>query len=64
MKHRCPICNKVVTSLPQEKLEKGEFFPFCSLRCKLVDLGSWLDSNYKIISTSDKTYDSGENEAK
>ncbi|MBW8001479.1 MAG: DNA gyrase inhibitor YacG [Planctomycetes bacterium] len=55
MKHRCPICNKVITSLPQEKLKKGEFFPFCSLRCKLVDLGSWLDSNYKIISTSDSS---------
>ncbi len=26
------------------------FYPFCSERCKLIDLGAWLDSDYKIIS--------------
>ena len=23
-------------------------FPFCSERCKLVDLGAWLDETYRI----------------
>ncbi len=27
-----------------------DFFPFCSQRCKLVDLNAWLQSQY-IIST-------------
>ena len=26
------------------------FFPFCSKRCKFIDLGAWLDSEYKLIS--------------
>lgn len=24
-------------------------FPFCSERCKLVDLGAWLDEAYRIV---------------
>ena len=29
--------------------ESGDgFFPFCSQRCKLLDLGKWLDGNYSI----------------
>ncbi len=27
---------------------KGKFYPFCSNRCKLIDLGKWLDADYKI----------------
>ena len=23
-------------------------FPFCSMRCRMVDLGQWLEGNYKI----------------
>ncbi len=23
-------------------------FPFCSERCKLIDLGAWLDEEYRI----------------
>lgn len=25
-----------------------KYFPFCSERCKLVDLGAWLDCGYRI----------------
>jgi endogenous inhibitor of DNA gyrase (YacG/DUF329 family) len=28
----------------------AEYFPFCSERCRLVDLGAWLDGNYRIAS--------------
>jgi len=28
--------------------QKGSTFPFCSERCKLIDLGRWLDGKYQI----------------
>ena len=50
MKHRCPVCHKTVKVSPQAQSEEAKYFPFCSRRCKLVDLGAWLDAKYKIIS--------------
>jgi endogenous inhibitor of DNA gyrase (YacG/DUF329 family) len=44
-KPRCPTCKK--------EIEKSEFFPFCSERCKLVDLGRWIGEEYR-ISVDDK----------
>jgi endogenous inhibitor of DNA gyrase (YacG/DUF329 family) len=52
MRNRCPICHKQVKVSSQEQAEEAKFFPFCSQRCKLVDLGGWLDGKYKIISES------------
>lgn len=40
---RCPIC--------KTELEVAEDFgprPFCSVRCKLIDLGNWLSDKYVI----------------
>ena len=51
MKHRCPVCHKSVKASFKEKSEEAGFFPFCSRRCKLIDLGAWLDTEYKIISS-------------
>jgi len=40
---KCPICKREVAF--------GEpFMPFCSERCKLIDLGNWLDERYVISS--------------
>ncbi len=40
---RCPICRKIVL--------KGEpDFPFCSDRCRVIDLGKWASGDYKISS--------------
>jgi len=50
MKHRCPVCKSVVGVSPQGQSGEAKFFPFCSRRCKLVDLGDWLDARYKITS--------------
>jgi len=50
MKHRCPVCHKSVKASFNEKSEEARFLPFCSRRCKLIDLGAWLDTEYKIIS--------------
>ncbi|MBN2181547.1 MAG: DNA gyrase inhibitor YacG [Sedimentisphaerales bacterium] len=50
MKHRCPICNKTFQFSEQRQPDTANFFPFCSERCKLIDLGLWLDCDYKVIS--------------
>jgi endogenous inhibitor of DNA gyrase (YacG/DUF329 family) len=42
----CPICKKTVEE-PAADQPRGNF-PFCSERCKLVDLGRWLDGRYQI----------------
>lgn len=41
----CPICKK---KIPAEQAESSKCFPFCSERCKMVDLGKWLDGQYVI----------------
>jgi len=40
---RCPICRTEVDA-------GSEVFPFCSPRCRLVDLGRWLNEEYRIPS--------------
>jgi endogenous inhibitor of DNA gyrase (YacG/DUF329 family) len=42
----CPICKKPVD--PESIGEPKSFFPFCSERCRTVDLGRWLDGKYQI----------------
>mgnify|MGYP006363903313 FL=1 len=37
----CPRCGEVST------WENNEFRPFCSDRCKLIDLGAWANDEYK-----------------
>jgi uncharacterized protein len=39
LKLRCPICKKVVKSGDPE-------FPFCSDRCRTIDLGKWASGAY------------------
>lgn len=40
---RCPICNEDV-----RPRGKNPAFPFCSPRCKTVDLGKWLNEDYRV----------------
>ncbi|MHC4792384.1 MAG: DNA gyrase inhibitor YacG [Planctomycetota bacterium] len=55
MKYRCPVCKKTIIKLNREQeTERVEFFPFCSERCKMVDLGAWFDEQYKVISPEDE----------
>ncbi len=43
IKVNCPTCGrKVVWS------EDNAFRPFCSERCKLIDLGEWAAENHRI----------------
>lgn len=40
---RCPTCRAIV-------LRADEHFPFCSDRCRLIDLGKWASGGYRISS--------------
>lgn len=41
----CPICDK---ELPVEISGESPLFPFCSTRCKQVDLLRWMNGDYSI----------------
>ncbi|MES2767799.1 MAG: DNA gyrase inhibitor YacG [Bdellovibrionota bacterium] len=38
----CPKCRKLV------EYHGNEFRPFCSERCRVIDLGDWADGKYAI----------------
>ncbi len=38
----CPVCKK------ETRWEDNPFRPFCSERCRLVDLGKWASEDYRI----------------
>ena len=38
----CPTCRKVATR------DNNKFYPCCSERCQLVDLGRWLNEEYRV----------------
>jgi len=39
----CPTCQK-----PVKPREENPTFPFCSDRCRMADLGRWLNEEYRI----------------
>lgn len=39
----CPTCGK-----PVEWVGEQPWRPFCSERCRLIDLGEWADEGYRI----------------
>jgi endogenous inhibitor of DNA gyrase (YacG/DUF329 family) len=39
----CPTCAKLIEWSPAQ-----QWRPFCSERCRLIDLGSWLDESNRI----------------
>lgn len=39
---RCPVCKR------ETIFEGNPFRPFCSERCKLIDLDNWLSGRYRI----------------
>ena len=45
IKLRCPICKKTVKSTNAD-------FPFCSPRCRTIDLGKWASGGYVVPSTA------------
>ncbi len=52
---RCPVCDGSVS------LETTASAPFCSDRCRLIDLGRWLEEGYSVPHVaSDEEDDEGE----
>ncbi|TAM80556.1 MAG: DNA gyrase inhibitor YacG [Acidobacteria bacterium] len=43
---RCPICKQEVP------YAGNPFRPFCSERCKLIDLDNWLEGRYRVPDAS------------
>jgi endogenous inhibitor of DNA gyrase (YacG/DUF329 family) len=52
MKIICPACKNITT------WEENPFRPFCSERCKLIDLGAWASDEYRIPGKPVETDDS------
>jgi uncharacterized protein len=38
----CPTCGK------QIEWSQSEYRPFCSEKCKLLDLGEWIEGGYRL----------------
>jgi endogenous inhibitor of DNA gyrase (YacG/DUF329 family) len=55
LKLKCPICKKSVQAKDPE-------FPFCSERCRLIDLGKWASGGYVISSPVSDTNDDVQDE--
>lgn len=43
MRAKCPTCERLVEWDPA-----NPFRPFCSERCKLIDLGAWLAEEHRV----------------
>jgi endogenous inhibitor of DNA gyrase (YacG/DUF329 family) len=57
MKITCPVCKNITT------WEENPFRPFCSERCKLIDLGAWASEEYGIPGKpEDETDQAGQEE--
>ena len=39
---KCPTCGKTI------EWKDNPFRPFCSERCQLVDLGRWVEGDYRV----------------
>jgi len=39
---KCPTCGK------QVEWKENSFRPFCSERCQLLDLGRWVEGEYRV----------------
>jgi endogenous inhibitor of DNA gyrase (YacG/DUF329 family) len=51
----CPTCQK-----PVEWSAKNPWRPFCSERCKLIDLGEWADEGHRIAGETHRPLDEDE----
>jgi hypothetical protein len=48
-KVRCPICQ---AAMPGNWADYPDY-PFCSRRCRTIDLGRWLGEEYKLAGAND-----------
>jgi endogenous inhibitor of DNA gyrase (YacG/DUF329 family) len=55
-KMKCPVCKK------EAKWDDNPFRPFCSGRCRLIDLGKWASEEYRIAGEKKDIPDNTEGE--
>ena len=58
-KVRCPICDAAMPGSHQDYPD----YPFCTRRCRMIDLGRWLGEDYRVAgpsATDDDRSSSGE----
>ena len=48
LKHKCSICGQSFEFEYETGKELPRHFPFCSSRCKAIDLNKWLNQEYRI----------------
>ena len=60
MQRRCPICQKPIPKDTDTEKKTRSVSPFCSQRCQLVDLGAWLNADYRIAAPQAEGYDDEE----
>ena len=53
---KCPICKQEVS------WEGNSNRPFCSERCRLIDLGKWANGNYALPAAEETTEETGKEE--
>lgn len=50
LRKNCPVCDK---PLPDDPVLAKRLFPFCSVRCRQVDLYRWSQGRYAIVEQVD-----------
>ena len=50
----CPRCGQ-----PAVFSAENKWRPFCSERCKLIDLGAWASERYRVAAEDEKPDDEG-----
>jgi endogenous inhibitor of DNA gyrase (YacG/DUF329 family) len=54
----CPQCGKDVIWNSASR-----YRPFCSERCKMVDIGQWASESYRIPESEQQPFQAGEDQA-
>ena len=57
-KVRCPICDR---EMPGQHIEWPDY-PFCSAKCRKIDLGRWLGEKYRVADAAERTEATEDNE--
>jgi endogenous inhibitor of DNA gyrase (YacG/DUF329 family) len=55
----CPRCGTQVAWVPEAR-----FRPFCSERCRMVDLGAWATEQYRVPAESEREGQEDKHETK
>jgi len=53
---KCPVCKRRIQ-------HENPDFPFCSERCRLIDLGKWAGDDYTIADEEPVPWESGDSDA-